>query len=109
MVVLYIRDHGGMGFSGQKKSHKNQLHNTILVPWQYWVGISKPKSAFSMTLNASNKCDLILENCQYLHNFQNSFYLFFVAYRDRGIEIAKFQLHKLSSVGNTALDSWMSK
>ena len=31
-------------------------------------------------------CDLILENRQYPHNFQNAFYLFFVFYRDRGMD-----------------------
>ena len=30
------------------------------VPWQYWLCITKPKSAFSMTLNASTT--LFLEN-----------------------------------------------
>ena len=54
-IILYIRDHGGLGLSGQKKITKNQLHNTILEPWQYWLGITKPKSAFSTTLNASNR------------------------------------------------------
>ena len=36
---------------------KNQLHYTIMAPWQYWLGyrITRPKSAFSMTLNASNR------------------------------------------------------
>ena len=48
-VVLHIRDHGGLGFTGQII----QLHNTILVPWQYCLDIAKPKSAFSTTLNAS--------------------------------------------------------
>ena len=38
-----------------KKSPKNQLYNTILVPWQYWLGITKHKSAFSATLNAFNR------------------------------------------------------
>ena len=51
MVVPYIKDHGGLGFSGQNIT-QNQFHNTILVPWQYWLGITKPKSPFSMTMNA---------------------------------------------------------
>ena len=53
-VVVYIRSYGGLGLSAQKLT-KNLLHNTILVPWQYWLGITKPKSAFSMNLNASNR------------------------------------------------------
>ena len=36
-------------------TQKNQLHKTILTSWQYWLGIIKLKSAFSTTLNASNK------------------------------------------------------
>ena len=31
-------------------------------------------------------CDLILENRRYPHNFQNAFYLFFVFYKDRGMD-----------------------
>ena len=54
-IVLYIRDHRGLGLSGQNKTTKNQLHNTILVPWQYWLGITKPKSAFNTTLNAPTR------------------------------------------------------
>ena len=46
-IVLYIRDR----FFLVKKI---QLHNTFMVPWQNWLGITKPKSAFSTTLNASN-------------------------------------------------------
>ena len=52
MIVLYIRERGGSGFYGQ---NNHQLHKTILTPWQYWLGITKPKSAFSTTLNASNR------------------------------------------------------
>ena len=55
-VVLYIRDYGDLGFPSQiRNSPKNQLHNSILAPWQYWLGIAKPKSAFSTILNASSK------------------------------------------------------
>ena len=38
-------DHEGLDFSDQKY---HQLHNTILVLWQYCLGITKPKSAFCM-------------------------------------------------------------
>ena len=54
-VVLHIRDHGDLGFPSQKKTPKNLLHNSILAPWQYWLGKTKPKSAFSTILKASNK------------------------------------------------------
>ena len=53
MVVLYYIK--GLGFSDQKISPKNQLHNTILAPWHYWLGVTKLKSASSMTLNASDR------------------------------------------------------
>ena len=40
-------------------------------------------------------CDLVLGNRRYPHIFQNSFYLFFVVYRDRGMDWpAKLELHK---------------
>ena len=49
MIILYIRDHEGLGFSGQKYHPKTSLTNTFMAPWQYCLGISKPKNAFSMT------------------------------------------------------------
>ena len=61
-VVLYIRDHGDLDFPSQKNSPKNQLHNSILAPWQYWLGITKSKSAFSTILNASNEVLQSLRN-----------------------------------------------
>ena len=55
-VALYIRDHGDFGFSGQKITQKpaSQYHPDTLAVL-YWLGITKPKSAFSTTLNASNR------------------------------------------------------
>ena len=44
-VVLYIRDHEGLDFL-TKNITQNQLNNTFLAPWQHWLGINKPKSAF---------------------------------------------------------------
>ena len=35
-----------------KKIHPK---TSFLAPWQYWLGITKPKSAFSTILKASNK------------------------------------------------------
>ena len=48
-VVLYIRDHGGLGFLA-KISPKNQLHSIILSSWQYWLGINKPKRKTKQTI-----------------------------------------------------------
>ena len=51
VVVLYI-----MRFVlSRKNKHvltRDQSHN---MPWQYWSGIIKPKSAFIVTQNASNR------------------------------------------------------
>ena len=41
MVVPYIRDHEGLGILVKN----NQPHNTFMVPWQYWLSTTKPKSA----------------------------------------------------------------
>ena len=49
MVVLYIRGRGGLHFSGKNITQKSQ------APWHYWLGITKPKSAFSMILNATSR------------------------------------------------------
>ena len=43
MVVLYVRDHGGLGFSAQKYHLKNQTHFSLSTVWQHWLGIAKPK------------------------------------------------------------------
>ena len=45
-----------------KLSPKNQ---TILVPWQYWLGIIKPKIAFSTTI----KLMLSIDTCTYILEF----------------------------------------
>ena len=49
MVVLYIRDHGGLGFSDQQYHPKTSF--TIPAPWQYWLGITKPDSALQIDGN----------------------------------------------------------
>ena len=51
IFLLIIQYNKRFGFSGQSC----QLYNTILVPWQYWLGLTKPKSVFSSALNASNR------------------------------------------------------
>ena len=52
MVVLNIRDHGGLSFMDNNITHKPASQHD---PWQYWLGIAKLKSVFSMTLKASNR------------------------------------------------------
>ena len=61
-VVLYIWDHAVLGFLACPKisSLNNFLHNSLAV---YWLGIAKPKNAFRVTPNPSNK---------FLQNFKNS-------------------------------------
>ena len=54
MVVLYIRDHGDLSFSGQKPA--SQYHPDALE------SITKPKGAFWMILNDSNRLLLFLFN-----------------------------------------------
>ena len=44
------------------------------------------KGACMVLISRSIICDLILENRRYPHNFQNGFYLFYVFYRDRGMD-----------------------
>ena len=56
-----------------------------------------------------NICNLILQNRRYTHIYQNSFYWFFYCLQSQRNGLAKFLLHKLSSVGNTAVDSRTSK
>ena len=50
--MYHIRYHENLGF-WPKVSPKNQLHNTILAPWQYWLGITKLQGVFSTTLNVT--------------------------------------------------------
>ena len=38
-------------------------------PWQYWLGITKPKSAFSTILKASNK---LLQNLKNIYSMEFS-------------------------------------
>ena len=48
--TVYIRDHGGLGLSGQK----HHLKTNLAIPFWHLGSIGyKPKSVFSMTLNAS--------------------------------------------------------
>ena len=57
VVIQYsnnIRDHEGLRYL-TKTLTRNQPHNTFMLPWQYWLGITKLKSAFSMTWNVATK------------------------------------------------------
>ena len=53
------------------------------------------------------KRGLIIQVYWCTHICQNSFYCFFVVYGNRGNRNGQFQLHKLRSVGNTAVKNWM--
>jgi len=50
MVVLYIKDHGGLGFSAQQYHPKTSLR----FPMQQFSS-SQAKNVFRLTLNPSNK------------------------------------------------------
>ena len=45
------RNHGGLHIHTQKIVilMRNQPYVTFMVPWQYWLGVVKLKSAFSVT------------------------------------------------------------
>ena len=51
MVVLYSKDHKGLGVAHEKTSPKNQLHVSLTTMRQYWLGKTKPKQAFRLTRN----------------------------------------------------------
>ena len=63
MIVLYIRDHDGLATNVTQ----NQPHNTFIVHWQYWCGISKPKSIYGAAKIVSVKLLQNLKNL--LQNF----------------------------------------
>ena len=44
-IVLYSRDHKGMGVTHPKQT----------MMWQYWLGKTKPKQAFRLTQHVSYK------------------------------------------------------
>ena len=35
---------------------ENQPHSSFKTAWEYWLDLAKPKNAFRVTLNPSNKC-----------------------------------------------------
>ena len=61
MVVLYIRDHEDLYFL-TKKLTRNQPHNTFMVPWQYWLGITQKH--LRCKKGASNKLQVPGTQCK---------------------------------------------
>ena len=55
MIVLYSRDHKGLGMAHEKASPENQPQFSLTMTRQYWLGKTKPKQAFRLTRNAFNK------------------------------------------------------
>jgi len=62
-IVLYSRDHQGLGVAHKKISPKNQPHFSHTM-WQYWLGKTKLKKVFRSTRNAFNK---LLQNFKIFH------------------------------------------
>ena len=62
-IVLYSRDHKGVGVAHENTSPKNQRQFPLMTMRQYWLG--KAKQTFRSTQNAFNKLLQI-------------FYLFFI-------------------------------
>ena len=72
-----------------KWNTNNEQHNAydswkkkIAIKIRSWLNNSKHSLLYTMKFI----CDLILENHRYMHIYQNSFYWFFVVYRDRGMD-----------------------
>jgi len=61
-IVLYRRDHQGLGMAHKEISPQNQPQFSHTTMWQYWLGKTKPKKVFNSTQNAFNKL---------LQNFKN--------------------------------------
>ena len=68
MIVLYSRDHIGVGVAHKIISPKNQTQISQITMRQYWLGKTKPKQAFRLTRNTFNKLLRILKN-NYLTEF----------------------------------------
>ena len=54
-IILYSRDHKGVGMVHGITSPKNQLQFSLTTMMQYWFGKTKPKQVFKSTPNAFNK------------------------------------------------------
>ena len=55
MIVLYSRDHKGVGVAHKITSPKNPFQFSLTMMRQYWLGKTKPKQAFRSTQNAFDK------------------------------------------------------
>ena len=55
MIVVYSRNHKGVGMAHEIASPKNQRQFSLTTMRQYWLGITKPKQAFRLTQNTFNK------------------------------------------------------
>ena len=64
-VVVYSRDHKGVGVAHELISCKKQPQFPLKTIRQYWLGETKPKQAFRSTQNAFNKL---------LRNFKNNLF-----------------------------------
>ena len=47
IIVLYSRDHKGVGMAHKKHHPKSQPQLSLTTMKQYWLGKTKPKQAFS--------------------------------------------------------------
>ena len=65
MVVVYSRDHKGVGVVHETTSPKKQLQFSTATMRQYWLGKTMPKQAFRSTQNTFN---------QLLWNFKDSLF-----------------------------------
>ena len=61
-VVLYSRDHEGVGIAPGKILIRNHTQKSFTATWHYWSGIIKPKGAFRMIQNVSNEKIFIRRN-----------------------------------------------
>ena len=55
MIVLYSRDHKGVGMAHKIISPKRQPQFPLTTMRQYWLGKTKPKQVLRLTRNAFNK------------------------------------------------------
>ena len=67
-IVLYSRDHKGVGVAHEITSLKKQPQFTLTMTRQYWLGKTKPKQAFRSIRNVFNKLLRNLKNV-YLMEF----------------------------------------
>ena len=65
MIVVYSRNHKGVGMAHKIISPKKQPQFLLTTIRQYWLGETKPKQAFRLTRNAFNKL---------LQNFKNNLF-----------------------------------